>query len=97
MIIGKLKKGFILKICNSIDAETVAEIFIRRFYRQHGLPAVIISDRNKKVLNILWKRICNIFGIERKFSTICHPQIDGATERMNQTVEFFVRIYIDSD
>ena len=30
-----------------MDAETVSEIFIRKFYRQHGLPTVIISDQNK--------------------------------------------------
>ena len=57
IIIDKLKKGVILKFCNSMDAETVAEIFIRRFYRQHGLLAIIISDRNWQFVNILWKKI----------------------------------------
>ena len=80
-----------------MDVETVSEIFIRKFYRQHGLPTIIISDRNKQFVNILWKNICKIFGIERKFSTIYHPQIDKTTERMNQTVETFLRIYIDFD
>ena len=57
----------------------------------------LISDRNWQLVNILWKRICRIFGIQRKFSTIYHPLIDGATERMNQTMETFLRIYIDLD
>ena len=39
-----------------MDAEAVAEIFIRRFYRQHGLPAIIISDRNRQFMNILWEK-----------------------------------------
>ena len=80
-----------------MDAETVAEIIIRRFYRQHGLFAIIISDRNRQFVNILWKRICKMFGIERRLSTVYHPQIDGTTERMNQTVETFLRIYNDFD
>ena len=80
-----------------MDAETVAEIFIGRFYRQHGLLAVIISDRGRQFVNILWKRIYKILGIERKLFTVYHPQTDGATERMNQTVETFLRIYIDFD
>ena len=62
-----------LKPCNLMDAETVAKILIRRFYLQHGLPAVIISDRGKQFLNILWKRICKISGIERKFSIAYLP------------------------
>ena len=80
-----------------MDAEAVAEIFIRRFYRQHGLPAAIVSDRGRQFVSILWKRICKILGIERRLSTAYHPQIDGATERMNQTVETFLRTYIDFD
>ena len=83
--------------CDSMDAEAVSKIFIRRFYRQHGLPTAIISDRGRQFVSILWKRICKILGIERKLSTAYHPQIDGATERMNQTVETFLRTYIDFD
>ena len=97
VITDRLKKGVILETCNSMDAEAVAEIFIRRFYRQHGLPAVIVSDRGRQFVSILWKRICKILGIERRLSTAYHPQTDGATERMNQTVETFLRIYIDFD
>ena len=80
-----------------MDAETVAEIFIRRFYRQHGLFAIIISERGRQFVNILWKKICKIFSIERRFSIIYHSQIDKTTGRMNQTVEIFLRIYIDFD
>ena len=33
MIIDKLNKKFILEFCDSMDTETVSEIFIRKFYR----------------------------------------------------------------
>ena len=36
-----------------MDTETVAEIFIRRFYHQHDLPAIIFSDRSRQIVNIL--------------------------------------------
>ena len=97
MITDKLGKEVILEPCDSMDAEAVSEIFIRKFYCQHGLPAIIISDRSRQFVNILWKKICKIFGIERKLSTVYHPQIDGATERMNQTVETFLRTEINFD
>ena len=97
VITDKLKKKVILEPCDSMDAEAVSEIFIRRFYRQHGLPAAIVSDRGRQFVSILWKRICKILGIERRLSTAYHPQTDGATERMNQTVETFLRTYIDFD
>ena len=97
VITDRLRKGVILELCNSMDAEAVTEIFIRGFYRQHGLPAVIVSDRGRQFVSILWKRICKILGIERRLSTAYHPQTDGATERMNQTVKTFLRTYIDFD
>ena len=72
MIIDKLNEKIILEFCDSMDAEAVSEIFIRKFYRQHGLSTIIISDRNKQFVNILWEKICKILGIERKFSTTYH-------------------------
>ena len=66
IIFDKLNKRVILKFCNWINAETIVEIFIRRFYRQHGLPIIIISDRNKQFVNILWGKKCKIFGIPTK-------------------------------
>ena len=55
-MIDKLNKIIILKFCDSINAETVTEIFIREFYRQHGLPANIISDCGRQFVNILWRK-----------------------------------------
>ena len=52
-----IDKKVILDPCDSINAEAVSEIFIRKFYRQHGLPAIIISDRGRQFVNILWKKI----------------------------------------
>ena len=57
IITDKLGKRVILEPCVSMDAEAVSEIFIRKFYRQHGLPAVIIFDRGRQFVNILWKKI----------------------------------------
>ena len=78
-----------------MDAETIAEIFIRRFYRQHSLPAVIICDRNRQFVNILWKMICQIFGIQRKlpqFTT--HKLMGWRNEWIKQRKRFYVFILI---
>ena len=84
-----------MEFYDSMDVETVSEILNRKFYRQHGLPKIMIPDRNKQFVYILWGEKCKVFGIERKFSTIYHLKFSGATERMNQTVQIFLRIYID--
>jgi hypothetical protein len=33
--------------------------------------------------------------MKRRLSTAFHPQIDGATERQNQILEIFLRLYIN--
>ena len=49
MIIDKLIKKVILKLCESMNFETVVEIFIRRFDRQHGLPIIIIRTETNNL------------------------------------------------
>ena len=44
---------------------------------------------------MLWKRVCQLLGIQQRLSTAYHPETDGSTERMNQTVETYLRTYVD--
>ena len=41
------------------------------------------------------KELNSILGIDTKLLTIYHPQIDGQTERMNQELEQYLRMFID--
>ena len=47
MIIDCLEKDSIIMLVKWIDAETVAEIFLDHFVRNHGLPNAIILDRGR--------------------------------------------------
>jgi hypothetical protein len=42
----------------------------------------------------MWKRICELLEIKRRLSTAFHPETDGATERMNQVVEDYLRAFV---
>jgi len=95
VITDRLSKGVILEPCSSLTAEAVAETFIRVFYRHHGLPKAIVSDRGPQFTGALWARVCQLLKIIRRLSTAFSPETDGSTERMNQNVEAFVRTYVD--
>src|SRR5438046_96352 len=61
----------------------------------HKMPEVIISDRGATYTSKFWQTIIAQLGIKHKYLTVFHPQTDGQTERMNQTVEQYLRAYIN--
>ena len=40
-----------------------------------------------------WSTLCFYLRVRRALSTAFHPQSDGQTERLNQVIEHFLRIY----
>ena len=63
-------------------------------FRLHGLPEVIISDRDPRFTGKFWKSLFDLLGTDLRFSMAFHPQTDGQSERMIQTMENFLRPYV---
>jgi hypothetical protein len=93
VITDRLGKGVILTPLARIDADTVAEHFLWVFVPYHGIPTAIVSDRGTNFVGHFWKRLCQLLRITRRLSTAYHPETDGATERKNQDIELFFRIF----
>jgi len=64
-------------------------------WKLHGLPESIISDRGPQFAAGLMRELNQMLGIESKMSTVFHPQTDGQTERVNQELEQYLRMFID--
>jgi hypothetical protein len=93
VITERLFKDVIFEPMASITTEAVAERLVVSLIRYHGPPRAIVSDRGPQFVSLMWKRICELLGITRRLSTAYHPETDGATERMNQEVEHYLRCY----
>jgi len=76
-------------------APDVAKIFFDNIFRLHGLPRVIICDRDPKFTSNFWQSLFKTLGTKIALSTAFHPQTDGQTERMNQTLEQMLRTYVN--
>jgi hypothetical protein len=74
------------------DAPEFAHLFVSNIVRLHGLPASIVSDRGSIFTSHFWSTLASILKIDPRKSTAFHPQTDGQTERMNQTLEAYLRI-----
>jgi len=77
------------------STEGLAKLFRDQVWRLHSLPESIISDRGVQFAAGMMKELNNLLGIQTKLSTAYHPQTDGQTERINQELEQYLRVFID--
>jgi hypothetical protein len=75
------------------SAPEFAKLFVSYVVKLHGLPDSIVSDRGSIFTSHFWSTLSSILKIDPRKSTSFHPQTDGQTERMNQTLEQYIRIY----
>jgi len=78
-------------------AKDLAYAFTRIIIAQHGVPKTIITDRGTTMNSKFWKTFIADMGVQHKMSTAYHPQTDGQTERLNQTLEQYLRCYVNHE
>jgi hypothetical protein len=94
VIVDKLTKmAHYIPVTKTIGAKELALVFLREVVRLHGVPRSITTDRGPVLVSHYWKAFCNTLSIHAKTSTAFHPQTDGQTERQNQTLEQYLRVY----
>jgi transposase InsO family protein len=89
-----LTKGVVYTPCTKkIDALGTAQLFISHIWKRFGLPDTIISDRGPQFASKVFQETCKLLKIDHRMSTAYHPQTDGETERVNQELETYLRIF----
>jgi len=77
------------------SAEGLARLFRDNVWKLHGLPESIISDRGPQFAAGLMRELNRMLEIESKLLMAFHPQTDGQTERVNQELEQYLRMFIN--
>jgi len=77
------------------SAEGLTRLFRDNVWKLHGLPESIILDRGPQFAAGLMGELTGMLGIKSKLSTVFHPQTDGQTERVNQKLEQYLKMFID--
>ena len=78
-----------------MTAEELVKLFRDNVWRLHRLPESMISDRGPQFVAGLIKELNKMLVIETKLYMAYHPQTDRQTERTNQKLEQYLRIYIN--
>ena len=89
------KASFFIPCKETIDAEGVAALYAKTVLPHYGLPRRVISDRDPRFTAAFTKELCRVLDIEQNISTAYHPQTDGQSERSNQWLEQYLRMFIN--
>ncbi|MBW0505885.1 hypothetical protein O181_045600 [Austropuccinia psidii MF-1] len=72
-------------------AMDTALLFWNNIISTFGVPKIIICDRDPKFTSEFWTNLYDMLGTKLAFFTAYHPQTDGLTERIIQTIEDILR------
>jgi len=78
-------------------AADLAVIFAREVWKYHGLPIDIESDRDSRFTSETWKEFLRLSGIRPRMATPFHPQTDGQTEWLYQTIEAYLQAFVSKE
>jgi hypothetical protein len=95
VVIDKLRKSaHFIPMKSTYKEINIVEIFMKEIFRLHGIPKMVVSDRDVKFTSTFWKELFGGLDTNLNFTTTYHPQADGQTEQMNQIVENMLQMYV---
>ena len=87
------KASIFIPCTESTDAPTLAKLYVTHIFPHYGIPKKIISDRGPQLISKFTKELCILLQIKQNISTAYHPQTDGQSERTNQSLKQYLRLY----
>jgi hypothetical protein len=94
VVVDRLSKATIISPCTkTITAEETSKLYMDNVWRRTGLPCQVISDRGPQFASKVMQEVWNKLGVKSTMSTAFHPQTDGETERVNQELEQYLRVF----
>ena len=90
-----LKMSHFVATTEKTTVEGLMRLFRDNMWKLHGLLESVILDRGPQFTAGLTKELNKMLGIEIRLSTAYHSEIDRQTERTNQELEQYLRMYIN--
>ena len=92
VVVDRLTKiVYFIPTIEKTSAEGLARLFRDNVWKLHSLP----YQKGLQFAAGLMQELNRMLGIESKMLTVFHPQTDRQTERVNQELEQYLRIFID--
>jgi Integrase zinc binding domain len=94
VIVDRLsKQGIFIPTTDNVTSAELAMLFIIHVFSKHGVPSHVTSDRGSEFVSHFFRSLGKALDMNLHFTSGYHPEADGQTERTNQTLEQYIRIY----
>src|ERR1700761_4918414 len=94
VIVDRLsKQGIFIPTTDEINASELANLFVLHVFSKHGVPSHVTSDRGSEFVSHFFHSLGEALNMKLHFTAGWHPSADGQTERVNQTLEQYIRMY----
>ena len=80
----------------TITSRETAKLVLGTVVRDHGVPAVIISDRDVRYTAAIWQEVWRKLGTHLAMSASYQPLANAPNERSHQVIEDMLRAFVDS-
>jgi transposase InsO family protein len=89
------KRAHFMPTFTTVSAAGTARLFVQQVWKHHGLPRKVVSDRGPQFVAEFTQELYRMLGIRLAATTAYHPQGDGQTERVNQELEQYLRLFVN--
>jgi len=94
VIVDRLtKQSIFIPTFDTITAPMLAKLFVLHVFSKHGVPSHVTLDRGTEFVSSFFRLLGKVLDMKLHFTSGYHPEGDGQTERMNQTLEQYLRVY----
>jgi hypothetical protein len=80
-------------LSHPFKASTLATTFMEEVQKLHGVPNIIVSDRDPIFTRNLWIELFSCLGRQLAHGSSYHPQYDGQTKIVNKCLEGYLRFF----
>ena len=77
------KYACFLSLKNPFTTVDVAKVFLAQAYKLHGMPAAMVSDRDRFFTSSPWNELFKLAKVDLHMSSAYHPQSNRQIERVN--------------
>ena len=94
VIVDRLsKQSIFIPTYDTVTSADLAQLFVMHVFSKHGVPEHVTSDRGSEFVSHFFRSLGKALDMCLHFTSGYHPEGDGQTERTNQTLEQYIRVY----